>query len=66
MTTPIIIREPEKRYRNKLSDSELRSIQEDLNQGDSVNSIAKRKKIPESTIRKAIQRGQLEKHSHFS
>ena len=49
--------------RNKLSANDIQEIQSDLNQGVAVNAIAKKRKIPESTIRKAIQRGELKKNS---
>lgn len=49
--------------RNILHSCALRNIQDDLDQGKTVNAIAKTRKIPESTIRYNIKKGKLMKNS---
>ena len=53
---------PSKKKRNKLTERILSEIQEELNQGKKVFSIAKMNGISESTIRKAILSGKLNKN----
>ena len=53
---------PTKKNRNKLTNSILSYILEELNQGKKVYQIAKTTGIPDSTIRKAIQSEKLNKN----
>ena len=55
---------PSPKKRNRLSAEDLCDIQKDLDQGKSVNAIAKSRKKPESTIRNAITQGKTVKRSH--